>query len=449
MDPDPIFGILLYIGLLEISLFVLLVILIVFSGLISGSETAFFSLSPEQLDTLKSDHSKKAKKIIDLHSNPSRLLATILVANNIINVGIIIVSNNLVKKFLKGSNFNPIDFHFFDWDFTIRVSQIEFLITVVLVTFILVLFGEVSPKIYANTYNIQLSTLMARPLNFLQKLFHPLTKYLITTTDFFQERLSSSNVVSKEEINKAIELIVNDETASEQEIDILNSLVKFSELSAKQVMQARVNVVAVQFSDPFSKILNLVRREGYSRYPVYAKDLDNITGVLHVKDLIDKIGESDDFEWQTYIRPPMYVPEYKKIEDILTRFQLEKVHMAIVVDEYGGTQGLITFEDIIEEIIGEINDEFDDDDIEYEKLDDNTYVFEGKTLLNDVFRIMKLDDEEFDDLRGDADSVAGLMLEVLGRIPRKNDSFIYKKHSFKVIDVDKRRIKKIQLVKPV
>jgi putative hemolysin len=289
----------------------------------------------------------------------------------------------------------------------------------------------------------------------LMSFFSPLSTPLVKGTNFIEKRLTGKNgigtITSREEIDQAIELAVKeDETNTEQEIDILKSIVKFGDVSVKQIMCSRVDVVAIDFRIGFHELLDIVRTSGFSRLPVYDEDFDNITGILYVKDLLGYLEEPDDFEWQTLIRTNvLYVPEAKKINDLLREFQLERMHMGIVVDEYGGSSGLVTLEDIMEEVIGEIKDEFDDDtEVEYEKIDDYNFIFEGKTLLNDVCRIIGVDTETFDEVKGDADSVAGLLLEIIGQIPKINERINYQDYSFKIVSVNRRRIERVHIKLP-
>ena len=452
MDPDPSIYLLNTLFETEFILLSLFLLLLLFcSGLISGSEVAFFSIGPSELNELQSqeDLKKKDKKILKLLNSPGHLLATILISNNIINVAIIVLSNFLIDTVFESMALNDEDIMAHIGAIVLKFYHFQFIFKTLVVTFFLVLFGEVGPKIYANVNNLKLARMMAIPLDFLKSIFKPLNYFLVNSTTIIENRFASADSISKDEINKAIELTVKNEENSKREVEILNSLVRFGEVTAKQIMAARVNIKSIEFTTNYTNVLKLIRESGYSRYPIYSEDLDNITGILYVKDLIDKISEGVDFEWQELIRDVMFVPENKKINNILSDFKVKKIHMAMVVDEYGGTAGLLTMEDIIEEIVGDIKDEFDDEDIEYEKINEFTYLFEGKTLLNDISRLLKIDETTFDEIKGASDSIAGLTLEVLGRIPKKNDFFIYKGYNIKVIDVDKRKIKKIQFVSPI
>ena len=440
--------------------FLLLLLLLAGSALISGSEVAFFSLSHNDFAQLREENSKPANRILLLQEKPRTLLATILITNNFINVAIVIISQYLIDSLLSDGVLNywaqsiqawPL-FSTFTIDGLKRGLNIS--ITVVGVTFLLVLFGEVAPKIYAKLNNIRLAKLMGRALIFLMRIFNPFSKLLVRGTNLIERRLerrtTASSIASKQEIDQAIELTVSHEQNARQEIDILKSIVKFGDVSVKQIMRARVDVIAIDFSTSFPELMQIVRQEGYSRLPVYKDDFDHITGLLYVKDLIGFMDEADDFEWQSLIQTNvLYVPEAKKIDDMLREFQSSRMHMAIVVDEYGGTSGIVTLEDILEEVIGDIRGEFDTDvELEFRQIDDRNFIIEGKTLLNDVCRLLQVDTNTFDDVRGDADSLAGLILELSGFLPRKGEIFYYNDFLFKIVSVTKRRIEQIQITLP-
>ncbi len=440
----------------------LIILLLACSALISGSEVAFFSLNINDVKKLEQENSTTSNRILLLRRQPRKLLATILISNNFINIGIIILSEFVLRHLLAEETrqgWAKVILPALGLENYFSTEQtawmINFLIAIVGVTFFLVLFGEVAPKVYAKLNKVKLARLMARVLAFLNRIFTPFSTPLVRGTNFIERRLAgpngSGNVTSREEIDQAIELAVKeDETNTEQEIDILKSIVKFGDVSVKQIMCSRVDVVAVDFRLGYHELLDVVRKSGFSRIPVYDEDFDNITGILYVKDLMGRLDEPDDFEWQPLIRTNvMYVPEAKKINDLLREFQLERLHMGIVVDEYGGSSGLVTLEDIMEEVIGEIKDEFDDDsEVEYEKVDDFNYIFEGKTLLNDVCRIMGIDTETFDEVKGDADSVAGLVLEITGRITKVHEEVTYNDYVFKTVAVNRRRIERIHIQLP-
>ncbi|MBK8502300.1 MAG: gliding motility-associated protein GldE [Saprospiraceae bacterium] len=332
-------------------------------------------------------------------------------------------------------------------------KAIEITLTVVGATFLLVLFGEVAPKIYANVNNKQMARMMSGPLVFLKTLLFPISRILVTWSTRFEKRLAQDtnrNRSRKDDLDKAIELTVSHEQNSEKEIDILKSIVKFGDVNVKQIMRSRVDVVALDIDSSFDVVMKIVKDSGYSRIPVYEEDLDNIQGILYVKDLLLHLNEQNEFAWNTLIRPEVkYVPEAKKINELLTEFQQERTHMAIVVDEFGGSGGLVTLEDVMEEVIGDIRDEFDEEiEVEFEKIDEFNYIFEGKTLLNDLCRVIGINTDTFEQVKGGADSVAGLILELLGRIPRKNIEIKYKEYRFKILAVSAKRIEKVKITLP-
>ncbi|MEM1124658.1 MAG: gliding motility-associated protein GldE, partial [Bacteroidota bacterium] len=310
--------------------------------------------------------------------------------------------------------------------------------------------GEVAPKVYAKINNVALAKFMSGFLSFCQRFFSPLSKLLVNLTSTIEKKLAhrtTNNLASKEEIGEAIDLTVTGDVDAHEEVDILKSIVNFGDVSVKQIMQPRVDVIAVDFQATYNNLLEVVKESGYSRIPVYNENFDQITGLLYVKDLLGHLDKTDEYEWQTLLRTEiLYVPESKKIDDLLKEFQAKRLHMAVVVDEYGGTSGIVTLEDIMEEIIGEIRDEFDDEiELDYQKIDDYNYIFEGKTLLNDVCRVIGLDTNTFDEIRGDADSLAGLILELLGRFPRKGREVKHESFTFNAVEVDKRRIKQVKI----
>lgn len=436
-------------------------LLLVCSALISGSEVAFFSLTHNDFEKLQQENSDSSQRILFLQEKPRKLLATILISNNFINIAIVIISDFVLLRLLYAERLDQWATAFIELFSLQAVIGAEamgrlmgFLITVVGVTFLLVLFGEVAPKIYAKINNLHLAKFMSGPMMFLMRLFHPISQVLVNWTTLIERRLAArslgGNATSREDIDEAIELTVSSEAKTEQEIDILKSIVKFGDVSVKQIMRSRVDVVAVDFRVNFKELLDIVRRSGYSRIPVYDDDFDNVTGILYVKDLLGHLHEDPDFEWQRLIRTNMlYVPEAKKIHDLLREFQREHLHMAIVVDEYGGSAGIVTLEDIMEEVIGEIKDEFDNEaEVIFRKIDDFNYVFEGKTLLNDVCRIIGVDTSTFDEIKGDADSLAGLVLELYGEIPQKDVEITYNLFRFKIVSVSKRRIEQVLITLP-
>lgn len=434
-----------------------LIALLFASAVISGSEVAFFSLSPTDFHSLEEENSTSSQKILALRNTPRTLLGTILIANNLINIMIVITSDYIVSSSLSndvfigwGEYIHQIWAWVF-WEVETWAKLIEFIITVVLATFLLVLFGEITPKIYANINNVLLAKRVAGLLTILHHVFLPISNILVKGSHRLERKLSSvaagSGATSKEEIDRAIDLTVIHEFDAATEKSMLKSIVKFGDVAVKQIMKARVDIIAVELESDFSEVMAVIRESGYSRIPVYQDDLDNIVGILYVKDLLGHFNAPKNFEWAELLRKNiLYVPEAKKINEVLKDFRKERVHMALVVDEYGGTSGLVTLEDILEEVIGDIKDEFDDEnEISFEKIDEYTYIFDGKTMINDMCRVLSLNKEIFDEIRGDADSVAGLFLEMYGQIPRPTVEIRYNQFLFHVVSVNKRRIEKLKI----
>jgi len=401
-------------------------LLLVISALISGSEVAFFSLSPTNINYLQKKKTKSCSTAIKLLNNPERLLGTILVTNNFVNVGIVILS-----AFITNSVF----------DFSMMNYWISFIIQVVVITFLLLLFGEILPKVYATHYSLSFSIFMAIPLNFLEKLFRPISSFLIFSTSIVKKRFHKNQNLSLNDLSQALDLTTKD---IDEDKKILKGIVEFGNIDVKEIMKSRMDVVAVELNMPFNELLELIVKEGYSRIPVYSETFDHIKGILFIKDLLGHIQKPANFRWQSLIRPPYFVPEKKKINELLEEFQKNKMHMAIVVDEYGGTSGIITLEDVLEEIVGDIHDETDDEESNYKKVNDTTFIFEGKILINDFYKIFEINSDIFEDVRGEADTLAGLILEMKGEIPNVGDVVTYKPFEFRIIEVDNRRIKKIK-----
>jgi len=413
-----------------IALFALILLLLL-SALISGSETAFFSLTGVQLEDIDLMDTSRSKKILSLLQKPKQLLATILIANNFINVAIVILS-----AFITGILF----------DFS-QYPILGFVIEVVIVTFILLLIGEITPKVYASQYNIKFALQVAPPINFIHKILKPLSKILAFSTAIVDKRITKKgHDISRSELDDAIELTTG-EHSTEEEKNMLKGIVKFSDMETSEIMKARVDVLAIDYEASFEDIMKSVIQSGFSRIPVFENSLDQIKGILYIKDLLPYLNEKSTFEWNHLIRPAFFVPENKKVNELLQEFRIKKIHLAVVVDEYGGTSGIITLEDILEEIVGEINDEFDNmhTDIDFEKIDDKTYTFAAKTSLIDFSKILKIDEDIFDDVEGDYDSLAGLFLEIYGDIPKKGSKVTHSKYNFEVIELDYKRIKKIKV----
>lgn len=400
------------------------ILLLICSALISGSEVAFFSLSPQERLLLKDQKDNSAATATQLLNTPQELLATILVSNNFINIAIVILSSYVTNSLVVFDN---------------KVAEI--LIQVVLITFLLLLFGEIIPKVYANQLSYRFTHFMAIPLNFLSVIFKPITIILVSSTKFIDKRIQKKPNFSVDDLSGALEL--TSESLAEEK-GILKGIIEFKNTEVSEIMCPRVDVLALDITTKFSVVLKQLIEAGYSRIPVYSKSFDNVKGILYIKDLLPHIHKNDSFHWQSLIRPPYYVPEKKKINDLLEELQTDKTHMAIVVDEYGGTSGIITMEDIIEEIVGEISDEFDDDEDGYAKINDNTFLFDGKTLLNDFYKILEVESDTFDEIKGDADTLAGLILEIKGEFPELYDKIKYKQFTFSIEEVDKRRIVKIK-----
>lgn len=442
-----------------------IVLLLFLSGLVSGSEVAFFSLTPNDYEELEGKETGANKLILSFRDQPRRLLATILIANNFINIAIVLLSDLLLQGIFPGGVFLRWAELFYEaapWArfvaeqtlaWAIRIS-----ITVVGVTFLLVLFGEVAPKVYARYNKLKLATLMARPLKTLMSLFKPLAFTLVSGASIVEKRLENHTLdaasASQEDIDEAIELTVNNEDNGEegprQDIDILKRIVQFANVTVRQVMRSRGDVIAVEQKIDYHELLTVVREHSYSRIPVFEEDFDKVRGVLYVKDLLGYRHEAADFDWFKLVRPDvLYVPENKKVSDLLNQFQQQKMHLAIVVDEYGGTEGIVTLEDVLEEVIGDIQDEFDEgDEIIFEKIDDLNYVFDGKTLLNDVCRVLDLPTSTFDEVKGEAESFAGLLLEMLGQFPAEEQELNYGTYRFRVMSLTKRRIEEILITLP-
>ncbi|MFC4688988.1 gliding motility-associated protein GldE [Dokdonia genika] len=432
-DPEPLLILLLALDTSSILSLMALVILLTCSALISGAEVAFFSLSPSDLlETEELVADRKMMVVKKLLTKPKKLLATILVANNAINIAIVLLFASLGKVI------------FANITAEILTIPVRFLLEVVLITFLILLFGEILPKVYANRNNKKFAALMAYPLRFLDMIFTPLSSPMRLATIWIQNKLgeqkSSFNV---DQLSQALELTSEEDTTKEEQ-KILKGIVSFGNTDTKQVMRPRMDVFALNKDDDYQKVLQEITENGFSRIPVFSESVDTIVGILYVKDLLPHLTRKD-FDWTKLIREPYFVPENKKLDDLLAEFKEKKNHLAIVVDEYGGTSGLISLEDIIEEIVGDISDEFDDENIIYSKLDDYNWIFDGKTSLKDFYRIIKLEDTTtFENKKGEAETIAGFVLEVSGGFPRKNEVINYDTYAFTVEAIDKKRIKQIK-----
>lgn len=452
-------GFVLLSGGMIFSLF-FLIILILSSALISGSEIAFFSLSPNDLANLKNEDSASSKRIIVLKEKPRTLLATILIANNLVNIAIVVVSDFIIKDLIGVEREQEIGQWLFDkglgflGSVETLANGFNLFVTVVVVTSILVLFGEIAPKLYANLNNLKFARFMAGPLQLLNFLFGPLSRILVSWSNKIENRITDSNNyqsnTSREDLDAAIDLTVNsDDESSEEEADILKGIVKFGDVSTKQIMKSRVDVVAIDVNTSFEDVMKVIKESGFSRIPVFDEDFDSIVGVLYVKDLIGVYTENNNYDWSSKIRTSvLYVPESKKIDDLLKEFQMKRTHIAVVVDEYGGSSGIVTLEDVMEEVIGDIKDEFDEEEeVEYVQLSEGNYIFEGKSLLNDVCRIIGEDTDYFDKVKGESDSLAGLIIEILGTIPKVETQIEHRDVKLKIVSVSRRRIEKVHLSK--
>ncbi|MFK5857468.1 MAG: gliding motility-associated protein GldE [Bacteroidota bacterium] len=409
------------------------VILLFFSGLISGSETAFFSLSPSDIDTIKVRNSKKDRAIIELLEKPKLLLATILISNNFINVSIVILSTYITANL-----------------FNLESNEVLILfIQVIVITSVLLIFGEIIPKILSNNEPIAVATLMVVQLKFLIWIFKPLSSILISSTSVIDKKIGRvSHDISLSDLSDAIEL-TSDSSVSDDEKLILKGIATFGEKEASEIMVSRVNITGVDIDLSYNEVVEVVLKSGFSRIPIYKETLDSISGILYIKDLILFSDSGKNTRWQELIRKPVFfVPENKKINDLLQEFREKKIHLAIVVDEYGGTSGIVTLEDIIEEIVGDISDEFDMEPLQfkYEKMSENTYVFEAKTLMVDFCKILEIDDDIFDNVMGESDSLGGLILELESKIPEQGSVINFKQFRFEVIDADQRKINKIKVL---
>ncbi len=407
----------------------LAVLLLFASGFVSASEIAFFSLSPSDLNDIENDDHPSDKHIRSLLGDSERLLATILISNNFVNVTIIMLCNFFFAGVI---------------DFGTSVI-LEFLVITVVLTFLLLLFGEIMPKIYSAQHTLKFSRMAAPIIVFLKKVFSPLSNMLVRSTVLVNKCVSKKNYnISVDELSQALEL--TDKNEISEESNILEGVIRFGGETVKEVMTPRMDIVDLEVQASFSEVMACVVENAYSRIPVYEDSIDNIKGILYIKDLLPYLKKGDDFKWQNLVRPAFFVPETKMIDDLLRDFQANKIHIAIVVDEFGGTLGIVTMEDIIEEIVGEINDEYDDEERTYVKLNDTTYVFEAKTLLSDFYKILKLDTDEFEEVEGEADTLAGLLLEIKGEFPKLHEKLDFKNYHFEVLEKDARRILKIKVV---
>jgi len=406
-------------------------LLLVCSAFVSGSEIAFFSLSPTDMNELEEGHTNADRHIINLLKDSERLLATILCSNNFVNVAIIL----LLNYFFLGGDHPVVSFG--------GNGVLEFLFMTVLLTFLLLLFGEVMPKIASAQNPLSMARLCAPVYSVLVKVWWPVS-WLLLKSGRVTSHIKSNQQLSVDDLEQALELTDQQEIADEQQM--LKGIIRFGGEMAREVMTPRVDMVDLDVKTPFPEVIRCIVENNYSRIPVYTGSEDHITGILYIKDLLPHLNKPANFRWQTLVRPATFVPETKMIDDLLRDFQAQKVHIAIVVDEFGGTSGLVTMEDIIEEIVGEINDEYDEEERNFTRLNHNTYVFEAKTLLSDVRKILQLDDDAFDAVAADADTLAGLVLELKGEFPQPHERLNYENFTFEVMEMDERRIVKVKVI---
>ncbi len=408
---------------------VLAALLLVCSAFASGSEIAVFGLSPSDISELDPDHSDVDRKIVKLRKDSERTLATILITNNLVNVSIIMLCNYSLGHIIHFGN----------------ARWLEFLCITVILTFLLLLFGEIMPKVYSRQNPLRFCRKVAGGLTRLNKLLKPFSAVLMSSGVLAEKvPLKDNHKLSVGELEHALELTDKDEIKDEK--SMLQGIIRFGDETAKEVMTSRQDVVDLDIRSTYDEVLRSIIDNNYSRIPVYQDNTDNIRGVLYIKDLLPHLSKPANFRWQSLIRPPYFVPETKKIDDLLREFQENKVHMAIVVDEFGGTSGIVTMEDILEEIVGEINDEYDDEEKYFTKLNYNTYIFEGKTLMLDFCKTLGTDDEEFAEVEGDADTLAGLLLELKGDFPSIHEKIDYKNYTFEILKIEERRISKVKVV---
>ena len=434
MDPDPLsflpYFVSIY-GALVLKVGIL-VLMLLCSALISGAEVAFFGLSTTDINEIQERKTTRGNVVVKLLERPKKLLATILIANNAINIGTVLLFNTIGNTIF--TNVSA------DW--------VRFLLEVIVITFLILMFGEILPKVYANRNRVSFSQFMAYPLKVLDVIFSPLSLPMRSGTIFLYDKLGKQKSnLSVDHLSQALELTSEGDTTKEEQ-KILEGIVSFGNTDTKQVMRPRIDIFALGEEMKFPEVISEIKKNGYSRIPVFSENMDNVLGVLYVKDLLPYIDRKT-FNWISLIREPYFVPENKKLDDLLMEFQEMKSHLAVVVDEYGGTSGIVTLEDIIEEIVGDISDEFDDEDLVYSKLDDFNYIFEGKTALKDFYRVVKIKDEDdFEERKGESETIAGFVLEIAGSFPKKGEKILFKEYQFLVESLDKKRLKQIKITLP-
>jgi len=431
--PDHLLSIILQITIQPLTFsaaiaLLLSIVLLVFSGINSGSEVAYFSLTPQMKDEIKESNKKNAKTLLHLINNPQRLLATILVSDNFVNVAVI-----MLLTYFTGS---VLDFQ--------SSPLLGFIFDTVIITFVLLLFGEIMPKVYASQYPEKTALLVTPFILAMQKIFQPVAILLVNSTSLITRQIEKfkKSDISIAELSHALELTTDEQ---DEDKEMLEGIIKFGNITVSEIMTSRVDMLAVDIKTNYKDLLNIIIQSGYSRIPVYSGNSDNIKGILYSKDLLPHLDKPANFRWQSLIRQAYYVPETKKIDDLLSEFQKNRVHLALVVDEYGGISGLVTLEDILEEIVGDISDEYDEEEKLYTKVDNHTYIFEAKILLNDFFKVTGIDEDEFSKVTEEVETLAGLILELKGEMPSKNEMIEYGRYIFEILSVDNRRIRKIKL----
>jgi len=408
-----------------------MLVLLMCSALISGSEVAFFSLSPTDKETIESDKNNSNKLLLILLEKPKRLLATILISNNFVNISIVILSTYITDSIMG----------------EMVEANVQFIVQVIVVTFLLLLLGEVIPKVYANKKPLSLANLMTVPTHYLSIVLSPLSRVLVSSTSFIDKRIKKrGHQISVDELSHALELTA-DENEQQEDQKILKGIVKFGNTEVKQIMTPRVDVLFVEEDASFDEVRKIIIDSGFSRIPIIKDKFDNIRGLLYIKDLLPHLDKKE-MNWFKLARKPFFVPENKKIDDLLREFQGKKMHMAIVVDEYGGSSGIVSLEDILEEIVGDISDEFDDDELVYSKLDEFNFIFEAKILLNDFYRVLQIDGTEFETEKGESETLAGFVLELFGKIPKKNEKMRFNDYQITIDAADKRKIKRVKITLP-
>ena len=402
------------------------IFLLIGSGLISGSEIAFFALSPSDKNYLKDSKLKNHKLILELINAPKMLLATILISNNVINIAIIIISSLLFSSYITFNN-----------------AVLSFIFQIFLTTFLILLFGEVIPKTYANRKPLLVAEIMSVPLMLLQKILAPISTILVKSTTMINHSFEKKSSLSAQKLSKAVNITSDTE---DEEKKFFEGIIQFGQTDVKQIMKARIDIIALELNSSFTEVISTILKSGYSRIPVYNETIDQIKGVLYIKDLLPYF-DVQDYEWQSSIREPFFVPESKKIDDLLKEIKERKMHLVVIVDEYGGTSGIVTLEDVLEEIVGDISDEFDQEDIVYSKIDNGVYIFDGKTSLNDFYRLLSLEGDLFEKIKGEADTIAGLVLENIEKIPEEGDVFEFNELKFTIEKINKKRIISIKVRK--